>query len=181
MSDSPTICIPEELFACAESSCFAGTYDLATLEAGPDEYRFEKPLAWSVTITNTGDALLVDGVVSGVAKTDCARCLDEYQAEYTGEVQGYFLLSEENAAPEDMDDDEFDVLPASKEIDMKPLLEAGILLELPLIPLCKEDCKGLCSTCGENLNQRKCSCDSEDTDFEQAKNPFSALKDYSFE
>ena len=52
------ITIPPELFATAESSPFSGTLELDRLELGPDEYRFDKPLAWNVVITNTGDGLL---------------------------------------------------------------------------------------------------------------------------
>ena len=51
--------VPPELFVTAESSSFAGQLNLGTLEAGPDTYRFKKPIDWNVTVSNTGDALLV--------------------------------------------------------------------------------------------------------------------------
>ena len=58
---------------------------------------------------------------------------------------------------------------------------AALLLEIPLIPLCDDDCKGLCSTCGANLNEGPCGCaPGDDADFEMAKNPFAALAGFEF-
>lgn len=182
--DSIRIHIPNELFAPAESSHFEGEVEVPVLKAGPDLYTFEGPLAWQADITNTGDAFLVAGTVDAVAKTACARCLEEVAFDLMGEIEGYYLIGGEDAeAPEDMDDDEFDVLPEDNAIDMLPLIQAAVLLELPLIPLCDDDCKGICPTCGANLNNEPCTCDNsaEDAAFEDAKNPFAALKGLSFE
>jgi uncharacterized protein len=48
---------------------------------------------------------------------------------------------------------------AGKEIELDPLVREQILLALPGYPLCREDCKGLCPVCGQNLNERECGCD----------------------
>ena len=94
--------VPPELFVTAESSSFAGQLNLGTLEAGPDTYRFKKPIDWNVTVSNTGDALLVMGRAHALASVPCARCLDDFDVELDGEVEGYFLLSPDDAAPEDL-------------------------------------------------------------------------------
>lgn len=180
--EATRIQVPNELFAPAESSHFEGQVDIPVMKAGPDLYDFEGPLAWQVDISNTGDALLVTGTVEGEAKTACARCLDEFTFEVTGEIEGYYLLDEEKAAPEDMDDDEFDVLPADRVIDLEPLIKAALMLEFPLVPLCDEECKGLCATCGANLNDGPCDCaPAEEEDDGTPPNPFSALKDFPFD
>ena len=44
-------------------------------------------------------------------------------------------------------------------LDLQPLVRDALLLELPLAPLCREDCKGLCPTCGADLNDGPCPCD----------------------
>ncbi len=177
-----SIHIPPELFAPAESSHFEGTHVVEVMKAGPDLYDFEGPLTWQVDVSNTGDALLVTGTVEGVAKTSCARCLEEFAFDVTGEIEGYFLLDAETETPEDMDDDEFDVLPASNIIDLEPLIVAALLLEFPLVPLCDDDCKGLCATCGANLNEGDCGCAPEsDEEEDDVPNPFAALKDFPFE
>lgn len=181
MNASTRIFIPSELFAPAESSHFEGEITLPELSAGPDTYRFAAPLPWQVDVSNTGDALLVIGSVEGEATTECARCLDEFAVPFAGEIEGYFLLDSEKAAPEDMDEDEFDVLGDDHVIDLEPLIKAALLLEFPLVPLCKEDCKGLCATCGANLNEGPCSCEPAQPESDTPPNPFSVLKDFPFD
>ncbi len=164
--------VPPELFVTTESSSFAGQLALGELEAGPDTYTFAKPIDWNVTVTNTGDALLVMGSARGTATVACLN----------GEVEGYFLLSEDGPAPEDMDDDEFEVLGADKMLDLEPLIIAALLVEAPLVPLCREDCAGLCAQCGANLNEGPCACSEQLDDdlprmFDGRVSPFAALKD----
>ena len=186
MGESLTIQVPDELFAPAESSAFEGVWELPLLAAGPDEYRFDAPLAWRVDVTNTGEALLVAGEVGGRARGTCSRCLEEFEIDLAGEVEGYFLIEEGAEPPEDLDGDEFQTLGRDHVIDLEPLLSAGLLLELPLKPLCSPECKGLCFTCGANLNEGPCGCDRRDADADAeaaagANNPFAVLKDFPFE
>ena len=182
MSDA-RVFIPAELFAPAETSRFEGALRLPCLEAGFDRCRFREPLAWQVDVTNTGEALLVSGTVAGEAETECARCLDGFALPLAGEVEGYFLLDARDESPEDMDDDEFDVLPEDHVIDLEPLLKAALLLELPLVPLCGDDCRGLCPLCGADLNEGLCTCErnGEDGEGDAPAGPFSVLKDFPFE
>ena len=181
--EATRIPIPSELFAPAESSHFEGSYTVPVVKAGPDLYDFAEPLSWQVDVTNTGDALLVTGTVEGEARTSCARCVDDFSFPVTGEVEGYFVLGADKEAPEDMDDDEFDVLPEDNVIDLEPLLNAALLLEFPLVPLCDDECKGLCPTCGANLNKGPCGCAPAEGDGgdDAPPNPFAVLKDFPFE
>ncbi|HIS39575.1 MAG TPA: DUF177 domain-containing protein [Candidatus Aphodovivens avistercoris] len=171
------IAMPPELFSPAAYKQFEGEADLPVLKAGPDLYDFAAPLAWQADVTNTGDALLVTGTVRGEARTSCARCLKQFSFPVVGEIEGYFLIGE-GEAPEEMEGDEFDVLPDDRKIDFRPLIEAALLLELPLIPLCDEGCKGLCPRCGADLNEGPCGCPAkpEQDDAPVRENPFAALK-----
>ncbi|MEF9925156.1 MAG: DUF177 domain-containing protein [Raoultibacter sp.] len=175
-----TFIVPSELFAAAESSSVSGTYDLPLFKAGPDLYSFSEPLNWQVSITNTGGALLVSGTVEGSATTSCARCMESLTLPITGEIEGYYLTStEESSQAEEMEEDEFEVLGADHLIDFEPLIRAAVLLECPLVPLCTDECKGLCSSCGKNLNEGPCDCAPDPAD-PVRENPFAALKDYPF-
>lgn len=175
--------LPSELFAPAESSHFAGSYSASVMKAGPDCYDFEEPPVWQVEVTNAGDALVVAGTVEGKATTSCGRCLDEFSFPVRGEIEGYYLLDAQNGISGDGDDDEYQVLPDTNMIDLEPLIIAALLLEFPLVPLCREDCKGLCSTCGKNLNAGDCGCVStaKEEDEGPSANPFAALKDFPFD
>ncbi|MBR5260400.1 MAG: DUF177 domain-containing protein [Eggerthellaceae bacterium] len=177
--ESTRIQIPDELFAPAESSHFEGEYQIDRLEVGPDEYVFCGPLSWQVDVTNTGEAFLVMGTVEGEAVTLCGRCLEEVRVTLGGEVDGYYLIDPASAEDlEDMEGDEFDVLGEDDVIDIEGPIRAALLLEIPLVPLCDEDCKGLCLSCGSNLNEGPCDCEpvEEVEEEEPANNPFAVLK-----
>ena len=179
--------LPAELFALAESSRFEGAYDLPLLSIGPDDYAFPQPLDWSVEVTNTGSAFLVSGTVQGRGTCACSRCLEDVSRDFNGVVEGYFLygadISDDDGPDDDLGEDEFDVLPDDHVIDLSPLLKAALMVDAPDMPLCKDDCAGLCPQCGANLNEGPCGCgDDEDlAAFDREANPFSVLADFKFE
>jgi uncharacterized protein len=183
--NSTKIHITPDLMQNTESREFEGQTMLEPLELGFDTYTFSEPMSFKVRITNTGGALLVQGDVEGVGHTACARCLEDAAIEVGGELDGYYLIPGEEGAPEDLEGDEFEVLGEDKIIDLLPLIEAAILIDLPQIPLCKEDCLGICAGCGADLNTEECTCDKsvatgEGADVPSANNPFAVLKDYKF-
>lgn len=178
--------IPDKLFDNdnAESLSFSGTLDMPQLTSGPDVYTFDAPLDWNVLIVNSGDKqFLVTGTVSGRARGVCGRCLDEFDLPLTGEIEGYWLLKDpgENL-PDDLAEDEFEVIPEDHRMDLGPFIQAALVLALPFMPLCREDCKGLCPTCGKNLNDGPCDCKDEgvDDDGIDPNNPFAVLKGLDF-
>ena len=63
-------------------------------------------------------------------------------------------------AADDLDTFAFD----GEVIELEPLLREQFVLSLPYAPLCREDCKGLCPTCGTNLNESTCNCTPSKTD-----------------
>lgn len=185
MSTQARIRVPNELFAPAESSSFAGELEIGVLAAGPDLYDFAAPVRWQADLTNTGGAILLTGTVEGTARTSCARCLEPVEMELFGEIEGYYLIDPEECDPEDREQDEFDVLPEDSVIDLEGPIKAALLLELPLVPLCDDECKGICPDCGANLNEGDCGCAdaraAREEAEEQARNPFAALKGLTFD
>ena len=169
--------IPPELFLPAETMHFQGEVVLPAMKFGPDLYTFAHPLAWEVDATNTGEALLLEGTCEVLGKTACARCGEPADVPLFGEIEGYFFLDAQSVSKEDKEEDEFDVLPVDHIIDLLPLIQAAITLDIPVIPLCDDDCKGLCPVCGANLNEGDCGCQTED-DF-NPDSPFAALKGFT--
>ena len=183
-----SIKIPSELFALAESSRFEGEWALESLSVGPDDYVFEKPLSWWVDVTNTGEALLVEGRASATGLVACSRCLEEVAYDFDAAIEGYFLMAgveaiDSESMDEELGDDEFDVLPDDHIIDLEPLIRAALVVDAANMPLCREDCKGLCPVCGSNLNEGACGCGRDEAleEFDREANPFSALAHFHFE
>lgn len=179
--DKPIITIPDELFAPAESSSFSGTFSLPTLSLGADTYTLEHPLTWNVLVSNTGGSLLVTGMVTGDATTSCVRCLDPAEYRLEGEVEGYFLIPGSDVELTEEEEEECEPLNDDHTIDLTPLFIAALSLELPQTPLCDDACKGLCAGCGANLNYEECTCKKTDEDDPFDKNPFSVLRNLTFD
>ena len=118
-------------------------------------------------IKNLGDRKLsIRGNVSVEVLIGCARCLEDVPTalELTFDLEADMKLSDEERIRE-MDESPF---LHGYNLDVDKLVYGEALLNWPAQVLCKEDCKGLCVLCGQNLNQKTCNCDR--TDF----NPFMA-------
>jgi uncharacterized protein len=93
------------------------------------------------------------GHIEGDAVQQCTRCLDPVEVHVKEDVRAIF-------AEDDTGDDDPDVYivdAASGTLDLKPAVREHWLLSVPRFVLCSDDCKGLCPTCGENLNHVVCS------------------------
>lgn len=176
--DSLLFPISKELLSTSASSFYSGHYECPIFKQGNGTYYFNEPLDYNITITNTSGALLVIGQIKGIAKTNCARCLEEAIVTVNGEVEGYFLLPNSDKELTEEERDEYIVLEDYKGLDVAPLFSAAISLALPLVPLCQINCKGLCDQCGTNLNVKTCDCSKKKDDI---SSPFSVLKSLNFE
>lgn len=171
--------LPESLFETSAVADFAGDIAVSDITMGADRYRFSTPVHYRLFITNTGGALLVTGTVSGTAHTACARCLDDMDLVLDAEVEAYYVIPGEDASLSEDEEVEYETLEGKDKIDLDALVRAALALAFPYIPLCTEDCAGLCSQCGANLNRETCECVIEEPD--DSNNPFAVLKALKFD
>jgi uncharacterized protein len=94
-----------------------------------------------------GDTLLASGTVDAEWSGECRRCLGPASGSVRAEVRELF---------EPGSDEEETYLLRGDQIDVEPLVRDAVLLELPLAPLCREACQGLCPECGANRNDDDC-------------------------
>jgi uncharacterized protein len=91
----------------------------------------------------------------------CRLCLEDVDVEVSEDV--HFLLAEIGA--EEADDPEvFLYDPNARSLDLRGAVRETWLLTAPAFVQCRDDCKGLCATCGTNLNETTCSCTQSTTD-----------------
>ncbi len=93
-----------------------------------------------------------------VDKTQFDRASSEDDDTGDNESAGSFDLDQVDAEPFD-----------GKAIDLDPIIREQVLLALPVSVLCREDCKGLCTVCGEDLNEKDCGCERKVVDVRLAK------------
>jgi len=116
-------------------------------------------------ISRTPQGLLVEGEFTGSIQLECVRCLSEYIQPLHWEFTELYAFTRDNITESGL------LVPEDAHIDLQPLVRDFALLEIPIKPLCKLDCKGLCPECGQNLNEKDCGHRPE------IDSPFSALKD----
>ncbi len=93
--------------------------------------------------------ILATGEVRTCWVGECRRCL----ARASGEVRAFVR---ELFEPQPATDSVYPL--TGEDLDVEPLARDAILLDLPLAPLCRQDCRGLCAACGSDLNEEACSC-----------------------
>ena len=125
--------------------------------------------------------LSVEISISAVANASCARCLKDISLEISGNLRYLYYLR--SAADEYEEIEEFaDYMPVDVEyfgrvLDIMPQVEESIFSLLPTKVLCREDCRGLCPSCGKDLNEGECGC-SKDNNIDPR---LSALRDFKLD
>ncbi len=107
------------------------------------------------------DVVTLKGKLKGDLQLICSRCLDTFIYPIDVDIEERFTSSE------DLQDEEL-ILVNGDIIDITEIVERAIISTLPIKRLCKDNCKGLCQSCGVNLNKVTCSCDNEDIDLRLA-------------
>lgn len=121
------------------------------------DFKVKKSSPISLTVENLGERkLLVKGEVSVEVWIPCARCLEPVASELDIQFEN------------ELEADDRDYI-EGYSLDVDQLVHDEALLVWPERVLCREDCKGLCSTCGQNLNDGSCSCGPTDLDPRMAK------------
>jgi uncharacterized protein len=111
-----------------------------------------------------GSTVHVRGRLEAGVSLECGRCLDRYGAP-AGQELDLFFLPREKERPRD---EEEDVQLSDREVvvgyyegdrlDLADVIREQLILSLPLRRLCREECRGLCPTCGKNRNSSDCGC-----------------------
>lgn len=130
-----------------------GYVGIGKLDFDGGEYDFSE-VKVTGEIVNIGGSLELKATAAGEYTTPCARCLKPVTISFDADI--YEELGEEENK---------DALSADKsECILDEIVANSVISELPMTVLCSEDCKGLCPTCGKNLNEESCSCSADDWD-----------------
>ena len=113
---------------------------------------FPKPFKVQGKVFNKTNVVTLKGTAVSAMRTPCDRCAGDINERLEVPIE-HILVSELN----DETNDEF-ILVENMLLELEPLITEDIVLALPTKILCKDDCKGLCLTCGKNLNNGPCSC-----------------------
>jgi uncharacterized protein len=109
----------------------------------------------------------VRGSIKAPLEIDCTRCLTPVKSDlairFDIDYVGRELFPAGRETHLDRGDLDTDIIEGS-ELDLSEVAREQIVLNLPEQALCREDCKGICATCGKDLNEGDCSCGEDDID-----------------
>jgi uncharacterized protein len=154
------------------SAELSGVLPCDHLTKGFQVFEFDGQVPYELSLTNTGEGVLLTGTARAKGLSECARCLEDALFEVEGEVQGYFILNPDKQDKE-LSDDEYTAVGPDGIVDLAPPILAAIVYELPQVLLCRENCAGLCPSCGANRNEEPCDCAKQPS----PDSPFAVLKD----
>jgi len=130
-----------------------------------NDFRVVAPVALGFDIFKDKQQFRIVGTVRTTLEVPCSRCLEAFTIPVDAQFDLRYLPQTENkAAHDDREIEEDDLSTAfytNEEIDLGQLMREQFLLALPMKPLCREDCLGLCPVCGTNLNRGTCTCRRE--------------------
>ncbi len=113
---------------------------------------FLTPVSLRGSIVNHAGIVTLSYNAHFTIRHQCDRCLNEFDREYSMDFEHILIRSESS------DDDEYVYCPGDA-LDVNELAISDLLLSLPTKILCREDCRGICPICGQNLNIADCKCD----------------------
>ncbi len=141
------------------------------------EFKFIAPISYTIHLSRSDSLVIVAGGISLKVELSCSRCLERFMRSLNPKfdislspAQFQNLPAEMELQKEDLDTEFYD----GEVIDLDAIIQRQIILAMPFYPLCREDCKGLCSHCGINKNQEICQC--SDKEFVDPR--LSGLKDF---
>jgi uncharacterized protein len=145
-------------FVVAQSAGFSRDFpfDIAQISVPPD-LRLNS-LNGLVRATRTPQGILLQADFHTQIDLECVRCLTDFQQTLAFNFTELYAFSQRYVTDSGL------LMPETGIIDLSPVIREYVLLEIPISPLCRPDCKGLCPICGNNLNESTCFHEEESGD-----------------
>ena len=125
------------------------------------QFQVAEPVDLKFKVQKDKDRFRLIGRIITALELPCSRCVEPFRLPIDSTFDIRYLPQTEMAAEgerEVEEDDLSDAFYRDEQIDLAQLMEEQFYLALPMKPLCRDDCKGLCPNCGTNLNDATCDC-----------------------
>ncbi len=137
-----------------------------------EDFTLKEPVTLKLQVNRVGSKVLIKGVIQTLVQLECSRCLEDFFCHVDESFTATFLPAKERPKDSDLEleSEDLDVsFYDGQMIDLTELVGEQILLSLPMNPVCRLNCRGLCPECGKNLNEGRCPCSSTKGDFRWSK------------
>ncbi len=114
-----------------------------------------------ISVSVTEDSVVAEGKLAALTQLACSRCLKDFWQPINIDFTEMFSAHPAGNPGDDLGEQQ---LPADGSIDLTPIIRDYASLDIPISQVCKDGCKGLCPTCGGNLNLEDCGHKQESFD-----------------
>jgi uncharacterized protein len=131
-------------------------------EAEATDYTVLGDVHFDGTLRKDEPRYMLSGRLQARLQMSCGRCLEPFTLPIDTQVDLTYVPHPSVVAEDEVELSQDDLTTAfyrDQTLDLAEAVREQFYLALPMRPLCREDCKGLCSRCGTNLNQGTCACD----------------------
>ncbi len=136
---------------------FRGSEDL--LDASGERVYLLRPIEATIHFCRTPAAVWGRGQISSDLQLHCSRCFELFSLPVSEDFEVQYRSPPRQEEEHELGRDELDVSFLEEgKINIAGLVRENVMLALPVQPLCREGCRGLCPRCGVNLNEGTCSC-----------------------
>ncbi len=143
---------------------FSRTFQAGDVGPAEDAYRIAAPVELDFDIHKDKDRFRLEGTVKTELELTCSRCLEPFRMPVDAKFDLRFHPAAEMSTEQEREVPDSDLETSyyrDDQIDLNELLREQFFLALPMKPLCRPDCQGLCPVCGTNRNLETCSCQPE--------------------
>jgi len=139
-------------------------YEPSAIVLEGEEFRVVAPVQLTADVRKDAQKVRITGRVTTALELDCSRCLEPFSIPVDAAFDLLFLPAATNAGEGEREvaEDDLGVSYYKDDvIDLAETMREQFYLTLPMKPLCRDDCQGLCAVCGINKNRATCSCHAE--------------------
>ncbi len=132
------------------------------LDLEDESVRLIGPLSGRLRMRRTNQGILVDGPIETTVEMTCGRCLEPFALPLSFQLEEQFYPTIDVVTGISLPEIENELvfpIDHNHQLDLGEAIRQNLLLALPMQPICREDCAGLCAQCGKNLNEGSCSCE----------------------
>jgi len=129
-------------------------------------------ISGEIQMTRADQSILVKGTLDTEVELTCSRCLNPFSCPLTINIEEEYFPTKDVitgaslSLPEEPGSFTID---GDNILDLTEAISQYTLMVIPMKPLCREDCAGLCPTCGVNLNNESCDCPAKPSDSRWSK------------
>jgi uncharacterized protein len=140
----------------------ARAYDISEAVSAIEDAPTTRPVVGLARLTRTKRGVLVDAKLQTAVMQECSRCLENVETPLSIHIEEEFITTTDMVTglhvTLDKEDDDAFRIEDDHILSLEEPLRQYALLAIPLKPMCRPDCQGLCATCGCNLNVSACKC-----------------------